>query len=76
MKKYEDREKVMEKIDSCRAKSVYKHSPADCSDACRARGMIIAKFAAKCFNNIYKLYNLILMCMSVWINFVHLSFTA
>ena len=41
MKKDKDREKVMEKIDSCRAKSVYKHSSADCSDACRARGMMI-----------------------------------
>ncbi|KAJ7361955.1 hypothetical protein OS493_014603 [Desmophyllum pertusum] len=38
MKKNEDREKVMEKVDKVRAKSVYSHSPADCSDSCKARG--------------------------------------
>ena len=38
LKKNEDREKVMEEVDKVRAKSVYSHSPADCSDACKARG--------------------------------------
>lgn len=34
----EDHEKVMEEVDKVRAKSVHSHSPADCSDACKARG--------------------------------------
>ena len=33
-----DREKVMEEVDKVRAKSVHSHSPADCSDGCKARG--------------------------------------
>lgn len=37
MKTNEDREKVMDEVDKVRAKSVYSHSPADCSDACKAR---------------------------------------
>ena len=40
MKKDDDREKVMEEIDKYRAKSVYRHLPKDCSDACKARGKI------------------------------------
>ena len=42
MKKNEDRERVMEEVDQTRAKSVYSHSAADCSDACRDRGEEIA----------------------------------
>ena len=37
MKKDSDREKVMEEV-KYRAKSVYRHSPEDCSDDCKARG--------------------------------------
>ena len=33
-----DREKVMEEIDRMRAKTVYEHSPEDCSDTCKERG--------------------------------------
>ena len=42
MKKNEDRERVMEEVDKTRTKSVYSHSAADCSDACRDRGEEIA----------------------------------
>ena len=38
IKKDSDREKVMEEIHKYRAKSVYRHSPEDCSDDCKARG--------------------------------------
>ena len=38
MKKDSDREKVMEEVDKYRAKSIYRHSPEDCSDDCKARG--------------------------------------
>ena len=33
-----DRERVMEQIDSLRAKTLYSHSAEDCSDACKDRG--------------------------------------
>ena len=38
MKEDSDREKVMSEIDKIRAKSVYDHPSADCSDACKERG--------------------------------------
>ncbi|KAM7429008.1 hypothetical protein ABFA07_020081 [Porites harrisoni] len=39
MKEDSDREKVMSEIDKIRAKSVYDHPSADCSDACKERGL-------------------------------------
>lgn len=38
--KNEDREIVMEEIERRRAESVYGHSPQDCSDDCKKRGML------------------------------------
>ena len=38
MKEDNDREKVMSEMDKIRAKSVYDHPLADCSDACKDRG--------------------------------------
>ena len=38
MKEDNDREKVMSEMDKIRAKSVYDHPSADCSDACKERG--------------------------------------
>ena len=38
MKEDNDREKVMSEMDKIRAKSVYDHPSADCSDACKDRG--------------------------------------
>ena len=38
MKEDSDREKVISEIDKIRAKSVYDHPSADCSDACKERG--------------------------------------
>ena len=32
-----DRERVMEQIDILRAKTLYSHSPENCSDACKDR---------------------------------------
>ena len=57
MKKDSDREKVMEEIDKYRAKSVYRHSPEDCSDDCKARGKterslsckVLVLFGSRCF---------------------------
>ena len=38
MKEDNDREKVMSEMDKIRAKSVYDHASADCSDACKDHG--------------------------------------
>ena len=38
MKEDSNREKVMSEIDKIRAKSVYDHPSADCSDACKDHG--------------------------------------
>ena len=38
MKQDSDRENVMAEIDKIRAKSVYYHPSADCSEVCRERG--------------------------------------
>ena len=38
MKEDNDREKVTSEMDKIRAKSVYDHPSADCSDACKERG--------------------------------------
>ena len=55
MKTNGDREAVMEEVDKCRAKSVYVHSPEDCSEACKARGTV----RDTCKHNLYVLGSLV-----------------